>query len=164
MPFLLYSVARQVGRLCLSNISTPLRISSTIVVFVSSKRSIFSFHLNGVVGCSRLRNGCILSAYANAYATWFTSPKQLRTSVMVRGLGNPLLASMTCGRGRIVVGVISNPVKVVVSLAKENFEGLGMMPFRPYKSSQKGHNSLEFDFFKISKIISKYYLSILYLT
>ena len=135
MPSLLKSVARHVG-LLLSNISTPFCISCTMMTLVSSKRvSRLSVHLNTEFGFRRLRKGFILSADANAYATWLINPNQLLTSVILRGLGNSLIASMTCGHGRTDVGVISKPVKATVSFANSNLDGLRMMPFRPQMSN-----------------------------
>ena len=156
MPPLLKSVARHVS-LSLSKISTPLLISSMMTIFVSSNSlSSLSDHLNGVLGCSRVRKGCILSADANAYATWLTSPNQLLTSVMVHGLGKSLIASRTCGHGRTVVGVISNPAKGTVSLANENFDGLRITPFRPQVSrnfeSWKKLLSMEGDHISVSSM------------
>ena len=104
MPSLLKSVAKHVG-LLLSDISTPFCISCTMITLVSSKRvSRLSVHLNTEFGFRRLRKGFILSADANAYATWLINPNQLLTSVILRGLGNSLIASVTCGHRRTKCG------------------------------------------------------------
>ena len=89
-----------------------------MITLVSLKRVWrLSVHLNTEFGFRRLRKGFILSADANAYATWLINPNQLLTSVILRGLGNSLIASMICGHGRTKVGVISKPVKATVFFA-----------------------------------------------
>ena len=74
IPVLDQSVARQVGRDA-SNILTLSSISLMMTLLDSSNSDcISSFHVNVVPGFKSSRNGSILSAAANAYATWLTSP------------------------------------------------------------------------------------------
>ena len=74
-------MAREVGRDA-SNILPPSPISLMMTLLDSSTSDcISSFHVNVVPGFKSAQNGSILSAAANAYATWLTSPNHDRTYV-----------------------------------------------------------------------------------
>ena len=61
---------------------TPSSISLMMTLLDSSNSDcISSFHVNVVPGFKSARNGSILSAAANAYATWLTSPNHDRSYV-----------------------------------------------------------------------------------
>ena len=57
--------------------------------------------MNVVPGFKSARNGSILSAAANAYATWLTSPNHDRMSVMFAGVGKSRIDSRNFQSRRI---------------------------------------------------------------
>ena len=123
IPVLDQSVARQVG--CdASNILTPSSISLMMTLLDSSNSDcISSFNMNVVPGFKSARNGSILSAAANAYATWLTSPNHDRMSVMFAGVGKSRIDSRNFLDRRTLVGVISKPANPTLSCANTNLLG-----------------------------------------
>ena len=115
-----------------------------------------SVHMKRAFGFSSARNGCILSADANAYETWLTRPNQLLMSVMFCGVGKFLIASSVWGHGRTLSGEISNPANVTVSFAKLNLLGLRMIPLRPqisnHSAAWKKLSSMDFDHMIVSSM------------
>ena len=108
-------MARQVGRDA-SNILTPSSISMMMTLLDSSNSDcISSFHVNVVPGFKSARNGSILSAAANAYATWLNSQNHDRMSVMFAGVGKSGIDSRNFLDGRALVGVISKPANSMLS-------------------------------------------------
>ena len=131
MPVLDQSVARQVG-LDLSKMHTPSSISSIITDFDSSNSSLSPLsHLKGAQGLSDWRKGSMRSVAAKAYDTWFTSPNQERTSVMLVGVGKSHITSRYFLQGQTLVEVISKPANSTVSAPNTNLSGLRMMPLWP---------------------------------
>ena len=84
---LLQPVVRHVG-LDVSKIDTALWISPMINAFDSSKKRLSSsVHTNGLPGLRSAQKGYIHLAEANALETWLTGPNQLRTLMVLRGVG-----------------------------------------------------------------------------
>ena len=134
-PVLDQSVARQVGRDA-SNILTPSSISLMMTLLgYSNSDCISSFHVNVVPGFKSARNGSTLSAAANAYATWLTSPNHDRISVMFAGVGKSRIDSRNFLDGRTLVGVISKPANSTLSCANTNVLGLNVIPLFPHNCS-----------------------------
>ena len=101
----------------------------------SNSDCISSFHVNAVPGFKSARNGSILSAAANAYATWLTSPNHDRMSVMFAGVGKSRIDSRNFLDGRTLVGVISKPANSTLSCANTNFLGFNVIPLFPHNYS-----------------------------
>ena len=93
---------------------------------------ISSFQVNVVPG---FRNGSVLSAAANAYATWLTSLNHDRMSVMLAGVGKSTIDSRNFLDGRTLVGVISKPANSTLSCANTNLLGFNVIPLFPHKYS-----------------------------
>ena len=56
--------------------------------------------MNVVLGFKSVRNGSILSAAANSYLTWLTSPNHDSMSVMFAGVGKSRIDSRNFLNGR----------------------------------------------------------------
>ena len=101
----------------------------------SNSDCISSFHVNVVPGFKSARKGSILSAAANAYATWLTSPNHDRMSVMFAGVGKSRIDSRNFLDGRTLVGVISKPANSTLSCANTNLLGFNVIPLFPHNCS-----------------------------
>ena len=135
IPVLDQSVAGQVGRDA-SNIMTPSSISLMMTLLdYSNSDCISSFHANVVPGFKSARNGSILSAAENAYATWLTSPHHDRMSVMFAGVGKSRIDSRNVLGGRTLFGVISKPANSTLSCANTNLLGFNVIPLFPHNCS-----------------------------
>ena len=94
-----------------------------------------SSHTHYVPGLSRDLKGSIRSVILNAYNTWLTSPNQERTSVMLRGIGNSMMALRNRLHGCTESDVIWKPANSTMSWPNTNFSGLMVFPFHPHMSS-----------------------------
>ena len=96
---------------------------------------ISSFHVNVVPCFKRARNGSIVSAAANAYATWLTSPNHDRMSVMFAVVGKSRRDSRNFRDERTLVGVISKPANSKLSCANTNLLLFNIIPLFPHNCS-----------------------------
>ena len=82
----------------------------------SNSDCISSFHVNVVPGFKSARNGSILSAAANAYATWLTSPNHDRMSVMFACVGKSRIDSRNFLDGRTCCSDRVGPHDCIVNI------------------------------------------------